>query len=193
MIWAFGLSCLLAAINIPDKEIEGFLAPIPQTAIDEAASFIESTTSQPASNQRKCSAPSSPLPEFLSPKPTKHKLFLFTSFSLPLESWTEFSIFLEKAGGMFVLQGLPDNSFTSLAKKLSELRKAGIRAEIVLDPESFEKFNIRAVPTLVLSNGKQYDKISGNIKPLSALSYFAESGDCGEIAKQILQQAEGQF
>lgn len=172
------------------NEVEDFLQSIPQPSMAEAISFIEKTADPLPNNEKKCSF-NAPLSEFVSfREESKQKLLLFTSFSVPLESWKEHSIFLEKTGGYFVLQGLPQNSFTALAQKMVELRKAGIRAEILLDPESFEKYEIHVVPSLVLDKGEQHDKVSGNLKISTALSLFAERGNTQKVAQQLLKQAE---
>lgn len=190
MKWALVICVLFASIHAVDKEIEDFMSTLPQASIEEAKAFLAAPTYDFSDQQKKCSVVTAQSPGAIPSVPTSNKLFLFVSFSLPTESWKEYSVFLEKVGGSFVLRGLPENSFSSLSKKIIELRKEGIQAEILLDPESFEKYAITAIPSLILDNGKQYDKISGNITPTISLSYFANSGQTKNLAKQLLKKAE---
>lgn len=137
---------------------------------------------------KKCSF-ATPSSEFTDPT-SKDKLLLFTSFSVPLESWKEHSHYLQKLNGAFVLRGLPNDSFEELQVKILELRKAGIQAEILLDPVAFEEHNIDSVPSLVLQQKNQSDKISGNLPIPYALTLFSEKGDTQELALKILQKAQ---
>lgn len=117
-------------------------------------------------------------------------LLLFISFSVPLPSWKEHSLHLEKTGGAFVLQGLPQNSFSLLSQKLQELRNAGILAQILLDPPAFESYQITAVPTLVLKHDTLSDQISGNLQIPAALAWFARQGSLPALAQQYLDQLD---
>lgn len=112
----------------------------------------------------------------------------FISFSAPLETWKEHSHFLELVNGQFVLNGIPNNSFDELAQKLLELRQQGILASIVIDPTAFEKHQIEAVPTLILADEINCDKISGNIPIPVALRMFEGKGDLSAAASLLLKQ-----
>ena len=114
------------------------------------------------------------------------------SFSVPIESWKDLSSQLEQTGGSFVLRGLPENSVKSFLKQISSLREAGVHAPILIDPEAFEKYAIKAVPTIVLINGEECDKMTGNIPVKTVLRSFAEKGTVKEIAKKILIKSEHQ-
>jgi len=102
-------------------------------------------------------------------------LMVFISFSVPVESWKDLSLQLEKTEGRFLLRGLPGNSFEELTKKIFEMRAAGVNAPIDIDPDRFEKYGIDAVPAIVLENGETFDRIVGNIRLDAALRLFAES------------------
>lgn len=190
MNWALVLCLLFTSVHAVNSEVEDFISTLPQASTEEARAFLETPTHDASEQPKKCSVMSSSLPGALPSAQHNGKLLLFVSFSLPMESWKEYSPFLEKVGGSFILRGLPGNSFSVLSKKIIELRKEGIQAEILLDPESFEKYAITAIPTLVLDNGKQYDKISGNITPTVSLACFTNSGHTKNLAKQLLKQAE---
>jgi conjugal transfer pilus assembly protein TrbC len=81
---------------------------------------------------------------------------------------------MEKMGGVFVLRGIPGNSFAMFTQKLAELRKKGITASILIDPESFEEYGISSVPTIVLVEEGKYDKMTGNVPVQTALVAFKE-------------------
>ena len=117
---------------------------------------------------------------------TEKPLRVFISFSVPLESWKDLSHQLEKTEGYFVIRGLPENSFEKFAEKLIELRSSGINAPIDIDPESFEKHGIQAVPTIVLED----DKITGNLRLDAALRKIVEAGDSSKRALELLMQLE---
>jgi type-F conjugative transfer system pilin assembly protein TrbC len=97
------------------------------------------------------------------------KLYIFVSFSMPNETFPALSKELEKADGVFVLRGLPENSFKKLAEKIYTLRKQGINATFQLDPLLFHKYNIEKVPTFVTIGDKHFDKLCGNVSLRFAL------------------------
>ena len=181
---------ILANTSPIEKEVEGFLHSLPSPAQDEAVALTKNAEHS-SEHPKKCSFDTLPF-QIASPSrnSANHKLFLFTSFSLPLESWKEHSSYLEKVGGRFVLQGLPGNSFKLFADKLVELRQAGVYADVSLDPPSFEKFEVALIPTLVLATENGYDKVSGNIRIRSALELFSDRGNTKISAQQLLKVME---
>lgn len=118
------------------------------------------------------------------------ELKVFVSFSMPDTALLSFSKALEKTGGTLVFRGLPENSFQEFAQKILELKKQGMGAQVSVDPESFEKFQIKNVPTICLNGNEGMDKISGNVSLQYALSSFSEKGETKEKARELLQQLE---
>lgn len=102
------------------------------------------------------------------------QLYLFMSFSVPVSSWQDHSVELEKRGGSFVLRGLPENSFEAFAEKIKLLREEGVNAPIVIDPDAFDRYYIDAAPTLVLVKEDSFDKVAGNIPIPLALQKISE-------------------
>jgi type-F conjugative transfer system pilin assembly protein TrbC len=190
MKWFLYAFLTISSLYGLDQSAEEFLNSLSKPPVEEALSFLEQATTTPDNPPKKCTF-HSPLSE-LSPfhQQKNSKLLVFMSFSLPLESWKEFSHVLQKTGGSFVLRGLPENSFPLLARKIIELKKAGIQAEILLDPESFDKYAINAIPSVVLEDGKHHDKIAGNIKLPVTLALFAKSGSTQALAQELLILAE---
>ena len=138
--------------------------------LEEASSFLKKLHEEASSGAPGCAKCSQKAPDL------RHNLMVFISFSVPLESWKEWSHALEKFGGTFVLKGIPDNSFQMFMKKIVELRRAGVNAPISIDPEAYEKFGVNTTPTVVALNGKEYDKVAGNIHLEAALRMFNEKG-----------------
>ncbi|NGX50731.1 MAG: hypothetical protein K1060chlam2_00581 [Chlamydiae bacterium] len=93
----------------------------------------------------------------------------FVSFSMPQELWIQMSRELEQIGGTFVLRGMPNNSFQNFLTHVMELRERGVHAPIGIDPDSFEKYKITAVPTFVLLKKDGFEKTIGNVSVTYAL------------------------
>lgn len=190
MIRLFSLLIATTILPSPDQEVLELLRPPSKAAVDEAKAFIEELSHPPKENEKKCSF-SAQVPELPRLKGSMNgKLLVFISFSVPLGTWKEHSYFLEKIGGCFVLRGLPENSFTAFSQKLLELNKAGIHAEILLDPPSFEKYEINSVPSVILEGENHYDKLSGNIQLTKVLRLFVESGENKELAQEVCKKLE---
>lgn len=178
---------LFSSPQISEQEAQDFIQNLAPPTVMEAQAFIENPTSmedQKENQEKKCTMNVSPLS---SPSP---QLFVFISFSVPLETWKDHSYFLKKLGGTFVLRGLPNNSFETLSQKLLELRQDGIDALVTLDPPLFEAHEITMVPSIVLLDKENSDKVAGNIKISSALSLFSEKGVTKKVAKELLNQLE---
>jgi conjugal transfer pilus assembly protein TrbC len=120
----------------------------------------------------------------------KENLLVFMSFSVPLQTWKDYSDQMKKTGGVFLLRGIPGQSFGELSLKIVELRRAGIYAPIDIDPDLFSEYRIETVPSIVLRERKKYDKIEGNIRIDAALRMIAESGDLSEKAQKLLETVE---
>lgn len=103
------------------------------------------------------------------------KIFVAMSFSVPESVWLSLSKELEKAGGIFVLRGLPNNSFNELASKLLSLKSKGVNAPIQLDPKFFQVHHITSVPAFLIKEEREVYKIQGNISLKFALSKMSFS------------------
>lgn len=167
MNWIFASLICTSSLSEEDKE---FLYQAERQLKEEASMYLKKLYAEASSAPRDCAKCSQKVPA------QKHNLMVFISFSVPIESWKEWSHALEKFGGIFVLKGIPDNSFQMFLKKIIELRRAGVNAPICIDPEAYERFGIEAAPTVVALNGKEYDKVAGNIHLEAALRMFNEKG-----------------
>ena len=178
-------SWLLITLSLSvSEEVRSLITPTQQIN-EEARDFLESLMSQSSDDTptqcHQCSSSRNS-------KELKSNLMIFMSFSVPLESWLEWSYAIEKKGGIFVLKGLPDNSFQAFARKVQELKAKGVYAPICIDPQSYEKYQIDAVPAVLLIEGDTYDKIQGNIFLETALRKFAQEGSCKPGRERALKK-----
>ncbi len=115
-------------------------------------------------------------------------LYIFVSLSLSDEILKALSQQAKALGGNLVIQGLINNSFKETQTRL---RALGIPIDI--DPTLFERFDVKHVPTFVLTEVKEgeiqgpYDKVTGNVSVQSALELFAVEGELLEAAQTLLQ------
>ncbi len=207
------LSFLLCSSLLLADEIQDFFSSLPPPNEEEARFLMtpdletnreESLPSNPATPpskcatvahfqagctgaERKCSGSNPPTTAF-SFSEKSYQLLVFISFSAPIPTWKEFSSILLTAKGAFVLRGIPSNSFTLFSKRVEELRKEGIYAPILIDPEAFERYAIDAIPSVVLFDESKHDKLVGNRVLLSSLQLFAEQGETKTLAHKIYSE-----
>lgn len=133
--------------------------------------------------------------EVLKPRP---RLQIFVSHSMPISLLKIYAKEAAKYNGVLVFRGLPAGSFHHLAKLVSDI--SGDNAEGIamqIDDEAFKAFDIKSVPTIVLSKpasifseqlkGGAFDKIGGNVTIKYALEVFAKEGDLKENAREVLK------
>ena len=137
---------------------------------------------KPKSQEKKC--PSGGCPEKNSID-MKYQLLVFISFSMPEDSLLSFAKELQNYSGAFVIRGLPNNSFAAFFNKLNYLKEIGMDTPILIDPDSFEDYEVTRVPTIILREGETFDKITGNVLVSCALEKFTEKGDKKYLAKDL--------
>jgi len=133
--------------------------------------------------------------EVLKPRPS---LQIFVSHSMPISLLKSYAKEATKYNGVLVFRGLPAGSFHKLSNLVSDI--SGDNAEGIamqIDDEAFKAFNIKIVPTIVLSRsasifseqvkGGAFDKIGGNVTIKYALEFFAKEGDLKENARELLK------
>ena len=103
------------------------------------------------------------------------ELRVFVSSSMNEQLLKQYYEQASKYGGVLVMRGLIDESFQELIKFVVKI--AGEEGGIQIDDEAFEMFGVTQVPTIVLSKGNKYDKITGSISVTAALEKFAQFGD----------------
>ena len=129
-------------------------------------------------------------------------LKVFISSSMSPELLKTYVRQAKRYGGVLVFNGLPDNSWVKLNKTVTEIVGNEEGVGIQIDPEEFDRFNIKTVPAFVLfkednrvtytskeaeENKVIYDKVTGNIGIEAALRLFAEKGELSLEAQPKLE------
>ncbi len=126
------------------------------------------------------------------------ELYLFVSFSLGEKALLNLAQEAKRWNATLVLRGFIEGSYAKTAKALQHIiLKTG--QGFIIDPELFSLFNIKAVPTYILSKPFQlnalertstplHDRIQGHVSIQYALEMFAKSGDLREEAQAFLKQ-----
>ena len=129
-------------------------------------------------------------------------LKVFISSSMSPELLKTYVRQAKRYGGVLVFNGLPDNSWVKLNKTVTEIVGNEEGVGIQIDPEEFDRFNIKTVPAFVLfkednrvtytskeaeENKVIYDKVTGNIGIETALRLFAEKGELSLEAQAKLE------
>ena len=131
-------------------------------------------------------------------------LKVFVSSSMSTELLKTYVKEAKRYGAVLVFNGLPGNSWVKLNKTVMEMVEDQERVGIQIDPEEFDRFNIKTVPAFVLIKEADlitgtseelvedkiiYDKVTGNIGIETALRLFAEKGELGLEAQAKLENA----
>ena len=129
-------------------------------------------------------------------------LKVFISSSMSPEILKTYVRQAKRYGGVLVFNGLPGNSWVKLNKTVTEIVGDEEGVGIQIDPEEFDRFNIKTVPAFVLfkednrvtytskeaeENKVIYDKVTGNIGIETALRLFAEKGELSLEAQAKLE------
>jgi conjugal transfer pilus assembly protein TrbC len=118
----------------------------------------------------------------------EYPICVLISLSMPISSLLALSEEVSKVSGCFVLRGIPENSWASLASKLIELDGLGVNVPILIDPRLFEEWKVSQVPAFIVREGDRYDKVSGNITLSRALELLAEQGEtlaCEDLLEEL--------
>jgi conjugal transfer pilus assembly protein TrbC len=105
------------------------------------------------------------------------KLLVFISFTVPDNIWLSLSQEMIDEGGVFVVRGLPDNSFKSFAGKIAKLKEKGMEASVQIHPDLFKVHAIDRVPSFVFLEGKLAHKVCGAISLEYAQSLIKDSAE----------------
>lgn len=135
---------------------------------------------------------------------SKPKLLIFVSTSMSETLLKNYYKEASKIEGILVFKGLPNGSFKELVRLIMRLNdgqnkeQEGVVTGAVIDDESFNKFGVSVVPTIVLIKEEEcldeesckveYDKIAGNIGVRAALQEFARNGDMKIVAGDMLKR-----
>ena len=127
------------------------------------------------------------------------ELLIFVSFSMPEYSLKLWAKQAESVNGKLLIRGFIENSFSKTALKIRELFKDNKIAEWLIDPESFERYGIEAVPAVVITRpdncvietcaAADFDVSYGDTSLKDALALIAVKGSAhGQKSAQTLLQ-----
>lgn len=139
------------------------------------------------------------------PAKQESELYVFVSTSMPKPLLKSYVQEAKKYGGVLVFKGLPNGSFKELAVLVGELNTGSIDAAsdtslpgMQIDDEAFDRFDVSAVPTIILSTTSEYqphqttiiiyDKITGNVGIKYVLEQFSSSGTLAKEAAERLNE-----
>lgn len=84
------------------------------------------------------------------------------------------------------LRGLVNNDMRTTTDAVLQLVKDGVTDGVQIDPTLYTQYGIRSVPSLVVRCQVGYDVVRGNIHVKQALEKVAQTGDCAQVARQML-------
>lgn len=157
----------------PDKQLQQELeAQINRNPLPKSdRQFIDNLVSQQkAANQE---------------KPAEGALY-FVSFSIPEEGLKRMLHETRQYGIPATLRGLVNNDMKTTTDAVLQLVKDGVTDGVQIDPTLYTQYGIRSVPSLVVRCQAGYDVVRGNIHVKPALEKVAQTGDCAQVARQML-------
>lgn len=131
------------------------------------------------------------------------EVLIFTSLSVPPESWRQWARDAAASGAPLVLRGIGAGGLPETAKRIGK-RLGGAEPGVAVDPRLFRLFGIERVPAVAVVPGgvpacrsrgcaddaaPPHDRISGNIGLIAALEAVADEGAVGrDIARRHLER-----
>lgn len=119
---------------------------------------------------------------------------VFVSFSMPPD---ELKQRVQDAAALnipVVIRGMVNGDMRTTANAVAGLVKESNTGGVQIDPTTFRKYNITAVPVLIVACGNQGDKVDrlqGDLTLHQALKRVADEGDCAQTARSLLgEEAE---
>lgn len=131
-------------------------------------------------------------------KEAKAELYIFISFSMGEKALLNLAYDAKQFGATLVLRGFHEGSYVKTAQALQKIiTKTG--QGVIIDPELYSLFDIKAVPTYVLvkpftiiaverTQTPIHDKLQGHVSIQYALETFAKEGDLKEEAQALLKR-----
>lgn len=113
----------------------------------------------------------------------------FVSLSIPKEGLKPMLNDARRFGIPATLRGLKENDFRKTAAAVYDLAKEDNNAGVQIDPTLFERYDVRAVPALVVTCPGHYDIVRGSLQIEDALKEIVRRGDCADAARRLLEAA----
>ncbi len=127
------------------------------------------------------------------------EILVFTSLSVPPESWRQWAHEAARIGVPLVLRGVSEDGMRATVRQIGA-RLGGAEAGVAIDPRLFRLFGIERVPAVVVAPGgvpacrsrgcaddpaPPHDRVSGNIGLAGALRAVADEGAVGRGAARV--------
>lgn len=94
-----------------------------------------------------------------------------------------------------VIRGMVNGDMRATANAVAGLVKETNTGGVQIDPTTFRKYNITAVPALIVTCGHQGDKVDrlqGDVTLHQALKRVADEGECAETARKLMGEEAAQ-
>ncbi|EIY1064803.1 type-F conjugative transfer system pilin assembly protein TrbC [Escherichia coli] len=114
---------------------------------------------------------------------------VFVSFSMPSDELKQRVKDAAQLNIPVVIRGMVNGDMRATANAVAGLVKESNSGGVQIDPTTFRKYNITAVPVLIVTCGSQgdnTDRLQGDLTLHQALKRVAEEGDCAQTAKSLL-------
>ena len=137
--------------------------------------------------------------ELSGPRADTAEILIFTSLSVPAESWRQWASEAAGIGVPLVLRGVSEDGLPATAREIGD-RLGGADAGVAIDPRLFRLFGITRVPAVVVVPGgvppcrsracaedpaPPHDLVTGNIGLVAALQAIADEGAIGRDAASV--------
>ena len=114
---------------------------------------------------------------------------VFVSFSMPPEELKQRVKDAAQLNIPVVIRGMVNGDMRATANAVANLVKESNTGGVQIDPTTFRKYNITAVPVLIVACGNPgdtVDRLQGDLTLHQALKRVAEEGDCADMARNLL-------
>ncbi|EBV5807566.1 type-F conjugative transfer system pilin assembly protein TrbC [Salmonella enterica subsp. enterica serovar Abaetetuba] len=153
--------------------------------------FLQQPRSVTAQDQSFLDAQASQLRQSMQPgeRPVDAAL-VFVSFSMPPEELKQRVKDAAQLNIPVVIRGMVNGDMRATASAVAGLVKESNTGGVQIDPTTFRKYNITAVPVLIVACGNQgdtVDRLQGDLTLHQALKRVAEEGDCADTARNLLR------
>lgn len=119
-------------------------------------------------------------------KANSNGLFVFVSLSMPKTSLEQLMRDAKKAGVTLVLRGLKNNSFRETLSELQPLVENS-QGGLMINPQLFDQYQIKKVPTFVYQFDDVADSISGDVSLTYAVNRIASRGEADKALIHKIQ------
>lgn len=120
-------------------------------------------------------------------KPVDETL-VFVSFSMPHDELKQRVQDAAVLNIPVVIRGMVNGDMRATANAVAGLVKETNTGGVQIDPTPFRKYNITAVPALIVTcghQGEKVDRLLGDMTLHQALKRVADEGDCAETARKL--------